>query len=62
MSAPCLLEVGFSKLEIAHVGKSFGIAAMIFGGVVAGALLSHRSLWSVLLVCAAPTCAKLRAN
>jgi PAT family beta-lactamase induction signal transducer AmpG len=52
MSAPFMLEVGFSKLEIAHVGKSFGISAMIFGGLFAGMLLYHRPLRMVLLLCA----------
>jgi Major Facilitator Superfamily. len=52
MAAPFLLEVGFSKLEIAHVGKAFGIGAMIVGGLFAGILLAQCSLRKVLLLCA----------
>lgn len=52
MSAPFLLEIGFSKLEIAHVGKSFGISAMICGGLFAGLLLCHHTLRTVLVLCA----------
>ena len=52
MAAPFLLEIGFSKLEIAHVGKSFGIGAMIIGGLFTGILLAQCSLRKVLLLCA----------
>jgi PAT family beta-lactamase induction signal transducer AmpG len=52
MSAPFLLEIGFSKLEIAHVAKSFGIGAMVVGGLFSGFLLSQRPLRQVLCVCA----------
>jgi len=52
MATPFLLELGFSKLEIAHVGKSFGIGAMIAGGLLAGVLLSQRPLREMLFLCA----------
>lgn len=52
MSAPFLIEIGFTKLEIAHVAKSFGIGAMILGGLCAGVLLYHHALRTVLLFCA----------
>ena len=52
MTVPFMLEIGFSKLEIAHVGKSFGIGAMIVGGLIAGVLLSQRPLRQTLLLCA----------
>jgi PAT family beta-lactamase induction signal transducer AmpG len=39
MTTPFLLDCGFSKIEIANVAKSFGIAAMIGGSVLAGILL-----------------------
>ena len=47
-----LLDIGFTKIEIAHVGKSFGIGAMIVGGLMAGVLLSHRPLRQTMLICA----------
>lgn len=53
MTVPFLLEIGFSKIEIAHVGKSFGIGAMIAGGLIAGVLLSQRPLRQILFLCGA---------
>jgi MFS transporter, PAT family, beta-lactamase induction signal transducer AmpG len=52
MSGPFLLEMGFSELEIAHVAKSFGITAMMIGGLVGGILLAHKSLRYALFLCA----------
>ncbi|MBX9696823.1 MAG: MFS transporter, partial [Alphaproteobacteria bacterium] len=52
MSVPFLLEIGFSKLEIAHVAKSFGIGAMILGGVMGGVLLARRPIHHTLFLCA----------
>lgn len=52
MAVPFMLEIGFSKIEIAHVGKSFGIGAMIVGGLFAGVLLSQRPLRQTLFLCA----------
>jgi PAT family beta-lactamase induction signal transducer AmpG len=50
MTMPFLLEMGFSKLEIAHVAKSFGIGAMIFGGFIGGAYMVHGSLaWTLVI-------------
>jgi len=51
MSMPFLIEIGFSKIEIAHVAKTFGIVFMIIGGVCAGLLMRKRSLYQVLLLC-----------
>ncbi len=51
MSVRFLLEIGFSKIEIAHVAKSFGIGAMVFGGFVGGILLSRKPLVYSLLLC-----------
>ncbi|MFN7710534.1 MAG: AmpG family muropeptide MFS transporter [Holosporales bacterium] len=51
MTAPFLLDIGFSKIEIAHVAKSFGIAAMIFGGLSAGSFLRDRALNSMIRIC-----------
>ncbi|MGB0935308.1 MAG: MFS transporter, partial [Alphaproteobacteria bacterium] len=36
ISIPFLLEIGFSKIEIANVAKTFGIAAMMVGGIIGG--------------------------
>ncbi|MDP4840180.1 MAG: MFS transporter [Alphaproteobacteria bacterium] len=52
MAVPFMLEIGYSKIEIAHVGKSFGIGAMIAGGLFAGVLLSQRPLRQTLFLCA----------
>lgn len=52
MSVPFLLEIGFSKLEIAHVAKSFGIGAMILGGIMGGVLLARRPVHHTLFLCA----------
>ncbi len=51
MTMPFLLEIGFTKIEIAHVGKSFGISAMIIGGLIAGVMLSQRPLRQTLVFC-----------
>lgn len=50
MAAPFLIEIGFTKIEIAHVGKSFGIGAMIVGGLIGGILLSTKPLRHALLL------------
>jgi PAT family beta-lactamase induction signal transducer AmpG len=52
MTMPFLIELGFSKLEIANVAKTFGIAAMIFGGIFAGVYLTKYNLYRLLLLCA----------
>lgn len=50
MSIPFLLELGFSKMEIAYVAKSFGMAAMIAGGALGGTLLQRHPLrWNMLV-------------
>ncbi len=51
MNMPFLVEIGFSKLEIAYVAKTFGIAAMIIGGIVGGLVLSKQSMRQNLLIC-----------
>jgi len=52
MSVPFLLEIGFTKIDIAHVGKSFGIGAMIIGGLVGGFMLASRPMIYTLVCCA----------
>lgn len=51
MNMPFLLEIGFSKLEIAYVAKTFGICAMILGGAVGGLCLLRQSLRQNLFTC-----------
>lgn len=51
MTVPFLLEIGFDKLDIANVGKSFGIGAMILGGFFAGLVLTRFPLRQTILVC-----------
>ena len=51
MTMPFLLEIGFNKIQIANVGKTFGIGAMILGGLLAGMLLTHHRLHKVLVWC-----------
>ncbi len=52
MNLPFLIEMGFSKLEIVHVSKTFGISAMIVGGIMGGLFVNRCSLWKSLWVCA----------
>lgn len=51
MSMPFLFELGFSKLEIAHVAKTFGYTMMILGCIGGGFFLSKYSLYRLLLIC-----------
>lgn len=51
MSMPFLLEIGFNKMEIASVARTFGISAMIVGGFVGGVLLMWQNLRDNLLIC-----------
>lgn len=56
ISIPFLIDIGFTNFEIANIAKSFGICAMIVGGVFAGMLQVNRppifnlTLSSALLV------------
>ena len=52
MNVPFLVELGFSKLEIANVAKFFGISAMIVGGVMGGLFLNRFGILSSLMLCA----------
>ncbi len=45
------LEVGFSKSEIAHVTKIFGMAPTLVGGLLGGALVVRFSLFQALYFC-----------
>ena len=52
MNTPFLVELGFSKLEIAHVAKVFGIFAMSIGGLMGGLFLNRFGILSSLMLCA----------
>jgi len=52
MSMPFLIEIGFTKFEIAHIAKTYGIGAMILGVVVGGFWLKPKHLMRFLFVCA----------
>ncbi len=58
---PCFLsELGYTKIEIAHVAKTFGIGTMILGGILGGYLLARYSLaWVVVRTCLAMSFASL---
>lgn len=49
LTLPFLLEVGFSKIEIASIVKTFGLAATLFGVFAGGVLVKklgiNKSLW-----------------
>lgn len=51
MSVPFLLEIGFTKLEIANVAKFFGIGAMMCGGLIGGVFLTRKPLIETLFIC-----------
>ncbi len=51
MSVPFLLEIGFTKLEIANVAKFFGIGAMMCGGLTGGIFLMRKPLIENLFIC-----------
>lgn len=51
MTMPFLLEIGFNKVQIAHVSKTFGISAMIIGGIFGGIYLQKHKLLDFLYIC-----------
>ncbi len=51
MSMPFLVEIGFNNLEIAYVAKTFGITAMILGGLFGGILALRFSVRQNLFTC-----------
>lgn len=50
MNTPFLVELGYSKLEIAQVAKFFGISAMIVGGFVGGLFLNRFGILASLML------------
>jgi PAT family beta-lactamase induction signal transducer AmpG len=51
MKVPFLLEIGFSKADIAEVVKLFGFVATIAGGFIGGLVVARAGLFRGLLVC-----------
>jgi len=56
MAAPFMMDVGFSKMDIATVGKTFGIGAMILGGLCSGLLLRRYALFNMFIMCTVLQC------
>jgi len=50
MTTPFILQMGFTKTELAVIAKTFGILAIIAGGLIGGILLIKMSLRSALLI------------
>ena len=50
MTTPFILKIGFSKTDLAVVAKTFGIIAIIGGGLVGGILLLRMGLLSALWI------------
>ena len=51
MFNPFLLDIGFTKTEIAQVVKLYGLIATIFGTFAGGWLVSHAGMFRALLLC-----------
>lgn len=51
MNIPFLVELGFTKLEIASVAKFFGIFALIIGSIMGGIFLTRFGILSSLILC-----------
>jgi PAT family beta-lactamase induction signal transducer AmpG len=51
MTTPFLLDLGFSKAEIAHVLKTFGIGTMVIGSIIGAHWLKERPLQFTLMLC-----------
>lgn len=52
MNMPFLVQLGFSKVEIAEIAKFFGITAMIFGGLFGSVILNQFGVPTGLIFCA----------
>jgi PAT family beta-lactamase induction signal transducer AmpG len=51
MTNPFLVEIGFTKIEIANVGKIYGFTATMVGLALGGALMNGVGLYRSLWVC-----------
>lgn len=49
MTTPFILDVGYSKTDIAAVAKTFGMLATIFGGIIGGTMMLRMNMrWSLI--------------
>jgi PAT family beta-lactamase induction signal transducer AmpG len=51
MTNPFLVELGFSKIDIANISKAFGLAATIIGGIIGGVMVNRLGIMKSLLLC-----------
>ncbi len=51
MTSPFLVDVGFSKIEIANVSKVYGFGATMAGLALGGGLMNAAGMWRSLWVC-----------
>jgi PAT family beta-lactamase induction signal transducer AmpG len=51
MTNPFLVELGFSKIDIANISKAFGLAATIVGGVMGGIMVRRLGIMKSLFLC-----------
>lgn len=51
MAGPFYVALGFSTVEIANVTKVFGLAAIIFGGLIGGVLVNRIGILRSLMIC-----------
>lgn len=51
MTGPFLVDIGFTKTQIATVVKSYGLAATLIGAFLGGALVARVSILKALLIC-----------
>jgi len=50
MTTPFILDIGYSKSDIAYVAKSFGMIATILGGLIGGAMMLKFSIKKSLVI------------
>ena len=50
MTTPFILNIGFSKTDLAVIGKTFGIIALIVGGLAGGILILRIGLFNALWI------------
>lgn len=51
MTNPFLLKLGFTKLDIAAIVKTYGLFATIIGSIIGGAMIPKFGLFKSLLIC-----------
>ncbi len=51
MSNPFYVELGFTKIQIANISKTFGLAATIAGSVIGGVIVDRIGILKSLFVC-----------